>query len=134
MITSSLVARSMELVSMIWPRNGMSVSRRSGAFASDRVSEEADPSPPYHARARMGASSRSSSGTRLIVFRSLDDPAGDQLLRRSAEEVCARRVGRMDQEVAEPGPAGDDTFVGWRVGWGHADELFVGAAGSQVEV
>ena len=44
MITSSLVARSIELSSMICPRNGISVSIISGAFANERVSADAEPS------------------------------------------------------------------------------------------
>ena len=55
MITSSLVARSIELSSMICPRNGISVSIMSGALANERVSAEADPPARYHARASGGA-------------------------------------------------------------------------------
>ncbi len=134
-MTSSFVARSIELSPMIWPRNGISVSSMSGAFASERVSGDAEPSFRYQTRASNGASARVRSRTRLIVPRPLENPLLDHGPVGIGQQILTRRVGNVRQQVRQSSgrPGSTRSNAGWSAEETRTRSSY-GRTAAQVEV
>ena len=115
---------------MIWPRNGISVSSRSGAFASERVSGRGAAVLPVE---RTGQErrlvARREAGRGSIVPRPLRDPARDQRPVGAVRRFSLRRVRDVGQQVRELGPPGQHALERGLERRGDADEVAVGAPG-----